>query len=108
MQRSMSLSRFREGGRDARLAVTIATTRSAVRARREDVMACFAPLAAAFRRVALAGALVLSAAGAGAEETTLLRVNAFPNAKALPLHAGIAAGIFAKRGLNIELHLTEN
>ena len=76
-------------------------------------MACFAPLAAARFRIlagciALAGALALGAAGAGAEETTLLRVNAFPNAKALPLHAGIAANIFAKRGLTIELHLTEN
>jgi ABC-type nitrate/sulfonate/bicarbonate transport system substrate-binding protein len=76
-------------------------------------MTCFAPLAAARFRIlagciALAGALALGAATAGADEPILLRVNAFPNAKALPLHAGIAAGIFAKRGLTIELHLTEN
>ena len=37
-----------------------------------------------------------------------LRVNTFPNAKALALHAGIAKGIFEKRGFKIELHLTEN
>src|SRR5262245_59930956 len=71
-------------------------------------MACFVTLAGVFRPIALAGALALGAAAAGAEEPMLLRVNAFPNAKALPLHAGIAEGIFAKRGLTIELHLTEN
>jgi ABC-type nitrate/sulfonate/bicarbonate transport system substrate-binding protein len=71
-------------------------------------MACVATLAAAFRRVAFAGALALGATTAGADEPILLRVNAFPNAKALPLHAGIAEGIFTKRGLTIELHLTEN
>jgi ABC-type nitrate/sulfonate/bicarbonate transport system substrate-binding protein len=38
----------------------------------------------------------------------VLRVNTFPNAKALPLHAGIAKGIFEKRGLRIELELTPN
>jgi ABC-type nitrate/sulfonate/bicarbonate transport system substrate-binding protein len=43
-----------------------------------------------------------------AEEPTMLRVNTFPNAKALPLHAGIAKGIFEKRGFKIDLHLTEN
>jgi ABC-type nitrate/sulfonate/bicarbonate transport system substrate-binding protein len=71
-------------------------------------MARLVTLAGAFRGIALAGALALGATAAGADEPTLLRVNAFPNAKALPLHAGIAEGIFAKRGLNIELHLTEN
>jgi ABC-type nitrate/sulfonate/bicarbonate transport system substrate-binding protein len=45
---------------------------------------------------------------ARAEDLVLLRVNAFPNAKALPLHAGIAVGIFAKHGLTIELQLTES
>ena len=35
-----------------------------------------------------------------------VRVNAFPNAKALPLHAGIAHGIFASRGLDVQLTLT--
>ena len=37
----------------------------------------------------------------------LIGVNAFPNAKALPLHAGIAKGIFEKRGIKLELELTE-
>src|SRR5215831_2646614 len=37
----------------------------------------------------------------------VIGVNAFPNAKALPLHAGIAKGIFVRRGLRLELELTE-
>src|SRR5262252_4085010 len=37
-----------------------------------------------------------------------VRVNAFPNAKALPLHAGIAKGMFARRGFKVDLTLTEN
>ena len=50
----------------------------------------------------------LSLAGpAAAVEQMLLKVNAFPNAKALPLHVGIAKEIFARRGLKIELELTE-
>jgi ABC-type nitrate/sulfonate/bicarbonate transport system substrate-binding protein len=56
----------------------------------------------------LAMALTASASSALGQEPTLLRVNTFPNAKALPLHAGIAKGIFEKRGFKIELHLTEN
>jgi ABC-type nitrate/sulfonate/bicarbonate transport system substrate-binding protein len=43
---------------------------------------------------------------AAAAEPDLVRVNGFPNAKALPLHAGIGNGIFEKRGLKIELTLT--
>jgi ABC-type nitrate/sulfonate/bicarbonate transport system substrate-binding protein len=54
------------------------------------------------------GASLLGPAAGCADELTPLRVNAFPNAKALPLHAGIATGIFARRGLALELHLTEN
>jgi ABC-type nitrate/sulfonate/bicarbonate transport system substrate-binding protein len=53
-------------------------------------------------------ALGLLAAPARAQEPMLIRVNTFPNAKALPLHAGIATGIFARRGFTIELHLTES
>jgi ABC-type nitrate/sulfonate/bicarbonate transport system substrate-binding protein len=75
-------------------------------------MACFARRSAAsgIRTWCLALACGLTvAAGAGrAAEPTLLRVNAFPNAKALPLHAGIAQGIFEKRELKIELTLTRN
>src|SRR5258708_31672186 len=43
-----------------------------------------------------------------AADPVVLRVNAFPNAKALPLHAGVANGIFAKHGLAIQLSFTEN
>jgi len=43
-----------------------------------------------------------------AAEPQWLRVNAFPNAKALPLHAGVANGIFARHYLAIELSFTEN
>ena len=43
-----------------------------------------------------------------AAELTAVRVNTFPNAKALALHAGIAKGIFEKHGLRVELQLTDN
>src|SRR6266446_6565606 len=43
-----------------------------------------------------------------AADPVALRVNAFPNAKALPLHAGVANGIFAKHGLAVQLSFTEN
>jgi ABC-type nitrate/sulfonate/bicarbonate transport system substrate-binding protein len=60
----------------------------------------------------LAGALIaagaLMTAQGDAADLVLLRVNAFPNAKALPLHAGIAMGIFARHGLEVELQLTKN
>ncbi len=36
-----------------------------------------------------------------------MRVNTFPNAKALALQAGIAKGLFARRGLTVELEFTE-
>jgi ABC-type nitrate/sulfonate/bicarbonate transport system substrate-binding protein len=58
--------------------------------------------------VALACGLTFVTGRGHAAEPTAMRVNAFPNAKALPLHAGIAKGIFARRGFAIELHLTEN
>ena len=58
--------------------------------------------------VALAFALALASPAGAADEPTLLRVNAFPNAKALPLHAGIAKGIFERRGFKIALQLTQN
>src|SRR5262249_38595440 len=57
---------------------------------------------------ALIAALALTAARGYAAELVPLRVNAFPNAKALPLHAGIAKGIFARHGLDLTLQLTEN
>jgi ABC-type nitrate/sulfonate/bicarbonate transport system substrate-binding protein len=58
--------------------------------------------------IAFVGALMLGAAAGRAEEPAVLRVNAFPQAKTLPLHAGIAKGMFERRGLRIDLHLTEN
>ncbi len=58
--------------------------------------------------LAITLALSFFANSAHAQEPVLLRVNTFPNAKALPLHAGIATGIFEKRGFKIELTLTDN
>ena len=55
----------------------------------------------------LAAALAF-AAPAGAAEPTLLRINSFPNAKALPLQVGIGKGFFAKRGLKAELGLSKS
>jgi ABC-type nitrate/sulfonate/bicarbonate transport system substrate-binding protein len=54
-------------------------------------------------------AMLAAAAGlAAAAEPATVRVNSFPNAKALPLHAGVAQGIFAKHGLALRLSFTEN
>src|SRR4051812_11519398 len=47
---------------------------------------------------ALLGFTLMTATAHAADPTTI-GVNAFPNAKALPLHAGIARGIFEKRGI---------
>ena len=55
----------------------------------------------------LAG-VMLFGGQARAVDMIMVRVNAFPNAKALPLHAGLAKGIFARHGLALELQLTEN
>jgi ABC-type nitrate/sulfonate/bicarbonate transport system substrate-binding protein len=52
---------------------------------------------------ALAACSLALAAGPGT-----VRLNTFPNAKALPFHAGIARGIFAKHGVALELSFTEN
>ena len=53
-------------------------------------------------------AVVVAAAQAGAAEAVRIRVNTFPNAKALPVYAGIAKGLFAKYGLAVELENTES
>ena len=58
-------------------------------------------------RVFAAAALALCA-GALAAGPETVRVNTFPNAKALPFHAGLANGVFAKRGVTLELSFTEN
>ena len=52
-------------------------------------------------------ALALIPGAPAAAQQSVIGVNAFPNAKALPLHAGIAKGIFARHGLRIDLELTE-
>jgi len=63
------------------------------------------------RRAVLRGSLSCLAAAvsspARSADLVTLRINAFPNAKALPLQAGIATGIFERRGFKIELELTE-
>jgi ABC-type nitrate/sulfonate/bicarbonate transport system substrate-binding protein len=54
-------------------------------------------------------AMVAAATGAAAAaEPATVRVNSFPNAKALPLHAGVAKGIFARHGLALQLSFIEN
>jgi ABC-type nitrate/sulfonate/bicarbonate transport system substrate-binding protein len=58
--------------------------------------------------LAVLAAALSQAAPAGAADPTPLRINSFPNAKALPLQVGIGKGFFAKRGLKAELELTES
>ncbi len=53
-------------------------------------------------------AALLCAGPAAAADPTPLKINSFPNAKALPLQVGIAKGIFARHGLKAELELTES
>jgi ABC-type nitrate/sulfonate/bicarbonate transport system substrate-binding protein len=60
--------------------------------------------------VALCAAAAAGGATCGppaqAAETTKIRVNTFPNAKALPVYVGLAKGLFAKYGLDVELENT--
>jgi ABC-type nitrate/sulfonate/bicarbonate transport system substrate-binding protein len=63
---------------------------------------------APFWRLAVVAAALAYAGPAGAADPTLLRINSFPNAKALPLQVGIAKGFFARRSLKAELELTES
>src|SRR5262245_65600201 len=62
-------------------------------------------LAAAFCLSLVAAA---AAAPAAADELVRVRVNTFPNAKALPFHAGLAKGLFARHGIELDLAFTEN
>src|SRR5215470_15432322 len=55
---------------------------------------------------ALVSVVAVAAAPAGAAEAKRIRVNTFPNAKALPVHVGIVKGLFAKYGLAVELENT--
>ena len=52
--------------------------------------------------------LAAATAGADAADITTLRVNTFPNAKALPVHVAIAKSMFAKYGLAVEVESTES
>jgi len=52
--------------------------------------------------------LAMVASAAATADPATVRVNSFPNAKALPLHAGLAKGIFAGRDLALQLSFTEN
>ncbi len=67
-------------------------------------------MASFLHRAARAAAIALAfwAASAAAADPELVRVNAFPNAKSLPLHAGVEKGIFAAHGLSVRLSFTEN
>jgi ABC-type nitrate/sulfonate/bicarbonate transport system substrate-binding protein len=62
----------------------------------------------AMRFAALLSILAAATARAGAADITTLRVNTFPNAKALPVHVGIAKGMFAKYGLAVAVESTES
>src|SRR5437879_10081703 len=52
--------------------------------------------------------LAMVASAAAAADPATVRVNSFPNAEALPLHAGVAKGIFARHDLGLRLSFTEN
>src|SRR5438132_11588120 len=47
-------------------------------------------------------------ASAAAADPATVRVNTFPNAKAVPFHAGLAKGIFARHDLGLRHSFTEN
>jgi ABC-type nitrate/sulfonate/bicarbonate transport system substrate-binding protein len=63
---------------------------------------------AALRFAAVLSVLAATTARADAADITTLRVNTFPNAKALPVFVGIAKGMFAKYGLAVEVESTES
>jgi ABC-type nitrate/sulfonate/bicarbonate transport system substrate-binding protein len=58
--------------------------------------------------LAVLAAALLQAVPGRAADPTPIKINSFPNAKALPLQVGIAKGFFARRGLKAELQLTES
>lgn len=53
-------------------------------------------------------ALALISSHVAAAEPKLIRVNTFPNARALPFFVGMEKGFFAKHGIKLELEFTEN
>src|SRR5262245_6126760 len=83
-------------------------TESARSAAREDFM-----FHSRIEAKALAASALLLAVASGprpgwAADPTVLRINTFPNAKALALQAGIAKGIYHRHGLQVELAFTES
>ena len=72
------------------------------------------PVLVPSRAAALCAILMLSvAAMAGADSPAqaaeaMIRVNTFPNAKALPVYVGITRGFFEKHGLTVEVEHTES
>lgn len=58
--------------------------------------------------IALAGVLLLLAGSVLAQDPARIRVKVFPGAQNLPLFAGVAKGMFAKRGIAVELLFTVN
>lgn len=54
----------------------------------------------------LAAALFFLAGVCAAADPGTIRVNSFPNAKTLPLHVGVAQGIFSARGVDVQLSFT--
>jgi ABC-type nitrate/sulfonate/bicarbonate transport system substrate-binding protein len=61
-----------------------------------------------FAYCALQVAAILLLASSGSAFAQTVRVNTFPNAKALALQVGIAKGLFARRGVMVELEFTES
>ena len=59
-------------------------------------------------RITLAGILFLLAGSVLAQDPAKIRVKVFPGAQNLPLFAGVAKGMFAKRGVAVELLFTVN
>lgn len=53
-------------------------------------------------------ALTILSSHALAADPVTVRVNTFPNARALPFLVGIEKGIFAKHGIKLELEFTQN
>src|SRR5579872_2581358 len=65
-------------------------------------------LASTLWAVTAAVGMMAPPAPAYAAEAVKIRVNTFPNAKALPVYVGIAKGLFAKYGLAVEVENTES
>src|SRR6266849_1944899 len=84
----------------------VATSTVAVMSRRVSQSLTGARIAVLF--AAVVSVVAAAAAQAGAADATRIRVNTFPNAKALAVHVGIAKGLFAKYGLAVELENTES